>query len=130
IMPTRKMLSRPIEDLDRASIAKKKPRRSGAFLVPAALSADHHRFLDDLRRHEDEQLGLVILLRRSLEQVAQDRNVSEERHLVGGGPRFLLEDPAEHDGVAVVDEDLRGHLAGVDRRYVARGAGVPELAAR
>src|SRR3982751_388071 len=121
IMPTRKMLEWPIGSIvPRARIAKKKPGLRRA-LQGWAPSADGERVLHDLRRHEDQQLGLVVLLDGALEEVADDRQVAQERHLVHGGAGGLLEDAAQNDRVAVVDQDLRRHALRVDGGHRAAG---------
>src|SRR5678815_5272949 len=45
-----------------------------------ARSVQARALAQDARRHEDQQLVLVVGLRGRLEQVTQDRNVAEPRH--------------------------------------------------
>src|SRR6516165_8353015 len=59
-------------------------------------------FVEDARRHEDQQLGLRIALLRVTEQRTDAGQVAEERHLGDRGLLVELVDAAEHHGLAVV----------------------------
>ncbi len=53
-------------------IAKKKPRTSGAGVSKGRASAHRQGVLHDLGSHEDQQLGLVVVLLGVLEEVAEN----------------------------------------------------------
>src|SRR3989442_359869 len=61
---------------------------------------------DDHRPKEDHQVGPLALLALEAEQRAQKRNVAEQRNLLRGHAQGVLDQPAEHDGIAVVHHDL------------------------
>src|SRR5262249_50967783 len=84
-------------------------------------SIDVRAFLQDARRDEDQELGLVVRPRGRREQLAEARDVAEEGHLRVRLTRLRLVDAAEHDGLAVVDEHLRDDVARVDAGNEAAG---------
>jgi hypothetical protein len=55
---------------------------------------------------------LSSLVGRGLEQVAEERECRQERHLADVLARYAFEDAADHRGVAVVDDDLRRSRCG------------------
>src|SRR5262249_22971773 len=73
---------------------------------------------NDLRRYEDQQLILVVLLRLLLEERTQNRDIAQPRHLGLIVTLRRLEDTAQHDGLTVVHEHLGHDLLRVDRGYV------------
>ena len=62
------------------------------------------------------RLVFFFCLRRVLEQVAEDRDVAEQRHLGDVVDLALLDQAADHDALLVVDDDLRLELALGPRR--------------
>jgi hypothetical protein len=85
------------------------------------------KLTNDLRRDEHQQFGLAVAARilRVLEQPADHRDVAEQRHLVDVWCAPPAEDAADHDRAAVLDQHLRLHVLGVDRR--PGGVGWPRL---
>src|SRR5690606_27238329 len=73
------------------------------------------RIRDHPWRDEHEQFGPVVGPGIVLEGVADDREVAEERHLVGLVAFDLLVDAADHHRAAVLHQHLGLHPAGVDR---------------
>src|SRR5713101_7218738 len=61
---------------------------------------------DDHRPEEDHQVGPLALLALEAEQRAQKRNVAEQRNLLRRHVQGVLDQPAEHDGIAVVHHHL------------------------
>src|ERR1700756_1162490 len=59
---------------------------------------------DDTRRDEDQQFRALVDLRRALEQVAKERDVAQQRHLVHGVAFGLLEQAAQYHGAAVLHQ--------------------------
>src|SRR6185369_13489363 len=72
--------------------------------------------LDDVWREQDEQVHLAALARRVLEQVAEQRDVAEQRHLRRGVDLALLDQTADDHALLIVDDDLRLQLALCPRR--------------
>src|SRR3546814_8231467 len=72
-------------------------------------------FLQHLRRHEDQEFALGVVLAVVAEQEAEQRDIAKQRHLRRTGGRFALEHAAEHHGIATADQNLRIELARVDR---------------
>src|SRR3546814_2164375 len=68
---------------------------------PASVALCHAQ---DLRRDEHQQLGLFLGARLALEQVAQERDVAEERDLGHVVAVLELVDTADHHRLAVVDQ--------------------------
>src|SRR3990172_3986167 len=64
--------------------------------------------LQDARRDEEEQLLRRGLPPRALEQVADDRDAAEQRHLGDVGGVVGDHHPADHHRAPVVDQDLGG----------------------
>src|SRR5437899_12667965 len=65
------------------------------------------RIPEDRRRDEDHELAIgVDGGAPCLEEPAEDRNVADERHLVGGLHFGALVDSADHEGLAFPDDDL------------------------
>src|SRR5690348_8148585 len=91
-------------------------------------SVDADAFAQDLGRHEDQQLVLVVGTAGGLEDAAEHRDVAQVRHLLLGLATLGLEDAAENHGLAVVHQNLRGDLAGVDRGHLLTGAADDDLA--
>src|SRR5579863_8974321 len=122
--PTRKTLVLPSMGGDRIP-KMQRPPAGGRFIVAGRNGSviDVDALAQDLRGNEDHELILVVLVGRALEQVANDGDVAQVRHLgvvlaLGG-----LQDAAEHHGLAVVHQHLGGDFARVDRGHVhpARG---------
>src|SRR5258708_18596931 len=88
---------------------------------PRAALVKIRSFAQDLRRDEDQQLGLVVDVRRAPEKSAEEGNIAEERHFVGVPGLLGVENAAEHHGLAVVDQDLGDDLARIDRWHAAAG---------
>ena len=84
-------------------------------------------FLDDLRSHEHQQLGLVILAGRVLEQSTDQRQVAEEGHHVDLVQQSLFVDTAQYDRLTVVHQNLGADFAGIDTRHLY-GTGGEDLA--
>ena len=118
------------EDIARTSIAEmKRPPEGGRVSIRIAWrSVDADAFAQDLRRHEDQQLVLVVGPAGGLEEAAEHRHVAEVRDLLLGLATLGLEDAAEHDGLTVVHEHLGGDFARVDRRNLRSGAADDDLA--
>src|SRR3982751_4966588 len=76
-------------------------RFARARLRARALTNGGDRVLDDARREEDQQLGLLGTAVGLLEGIADDRNVAEERHLVDIVAGDFLVDATDHRRVAV-----------------------------
>src|SRR3989442_13425610 len=66
---------------------------------------------DDARRDEDEQLLVVIGALQALEEPAQHGNTLQVRQARLALVEGVAEDAAQHHGLAVLDEDVRGRLA-------------------
>src|SRR5438552_5949128 len=72
--------------------------------------------LNDARSDEEDQLLIVCAYGCALEQVAQHRNVTQQRYL-GNRHRVLsLNNAADHHRATVGHEDLGGCLLGDERR--------------
>ena len=98
-------------------IAKKKPRRTGAFeygRIRVSATVSESLTIRGVTKISSSVLLSVFAV--VLEEVAQERDVAEERDLGGRRARLLLEDAAQHDRVAVVDEHLGRDRLRVDRR--------------
>src|SRR6266481_6197109 len=80
-----------------------------------ALSALAHALLDDARRDEYEELGLVVAPGAAAKQHAEERQISEERHFCDNGIDVLGINTADHDRAAVLHQHLGLHVLGVDR---------------
>src|SRR5690606_13736067 len=91
----------------------KAPSR-GPAAGASALRDAHH-----LRGHEDQQLGLLPAAAAVLEQVADDRQVAQERDLGQVAAVAELVDAADRHGLPVVDQHGGRDLALVDLRHVA-----------
>src|SRR6185503_7131417 len=89
-------LQRAVDLLDHAALAAVVGARRVLHLVQRGERADEllaladlaladrleiELVLDDVRREEDEEVRLLLGLLRVLEEVAEDRDVAEERHL-------------------------------------------------
>src|SRR5699024_7801369 len=81
----------------------------------AAASVSRYALIKNGRRHENQDLPFEILGSTLPEQASKDRHVAENRHLLLLIGALLLEDSAQYHGLAVVDQDSRRQLAGVDR---------------
>src|ERR1700679_1932346 len=66
--------------------------------------------LNNSRRDEENQFLVRSAHLRVLEQVAEVRDVAEQRHLVDVDGVLGLDDAADHDRAAIGHEDLRGGL--------------------
>src|SRR3546814_4993136 len=88
---------------------------------PASVALCHAQ---DLRRDEHQQLGLFLGARLALEQVAQERDVAEERDLGHVVAVLELVDTADHHRLAVVDQHRGVDLAAGDGGHVAKVAQV------
>src|SRR6185369_10454587 len=91
--------------------------QSAAGADPSA-SVHVDPFANDLRCHEDQQFIFVVSLGRCLEEIAQNRNVAEVRHLGLIIAMLALEYTAEHDGLPVVHQYLSDDFLGVDGGHV------------
>ncbi len=91
--------------------------------------------LDDVRRDQEDDLAAVDRVVVTAERGPEQRDVAEERHLAVGDGRVLLEEPAEHQGLTVLDLDVRRDLVGElvghhDRAFDAAGGHRTKLVAR
>src|SRR5258706_16264368 len=85
---------------------KNKGRQEAPLPASKAASVKIRSLTQNLRRDENEQLGLVVDIGRAFEKRADERNIAEERHLVGGLRPGGVENTAEHHGLAVIDQHL------------------------
>ena len=114
------------EDVHRGSAVLRLERKTAAGCCGRSFShrtrrasVDVGALAQDLRRHEDQQLVLVVGARLAAEQDTEARYVAEERHFVDRIAALGLEDAAEHDGLAIVDQHLGRDFARVDARHEA-----------
>src|SRR5579862_1029057 len=81
--------------------------------------------VQDVRLHEDHQVGLVLAGVADLEQLADDRNPADPRHALLGVGGLVLDQAADHQRATVGYQHggLDGALVGdqVDRSLGARG---------
>ena len=92
---------------------RRRPRRAAQSIVQLGCRAAHfvrearrvERGPDNPRRDQDDQLGLVDALRLGAEQVAQDRNVLEQRDSRVAGRSLLLDHAPEHERLVVHQHD-------------------------
>jgi len=75
-------------------------------ILQTAELAHRQLFLDDAWGDEDQQFRFVVLLGGLLEEVAEERNVTEDRYLGHVGAGGLFEDATQHGGVAVIHQNL------------------------
>ena len=103
------------------------PRLEGGF--GAFLGSERHelaRRRHDVRREEDHQLGLVVLLLLPLEEVSQPRDVAEQGDLALGDGLLRLHQATDDDGLAVGHDHHGVSDARVDdRREGILGDGHP-----
>ena len=90
-------------------------------VLRSRIEAQIELVLDDVRREQDEQVHLLLGLRRVLEKVAEDRDVAEERDLGDVVDLALLDEAADDDALLVVHDDLR--VAACARSRSGRGRG-------
>src|SRR5690606_35628875 len=91
-------------------------------------SVDARSLAQDARRHEDQELGVVVDDLPAAEQVSEAGDVAEDRDLVDGISILGLVDAAEDDGLAVVDGRRRHDGARVGARHDAPGRARHDLA--
>jgi len=82
-------------------------------------SAQTQLIVDNAGRDENEQFSLVVLALVVPEQVAQNRNISEERNLGRVVADFLNINTADDNRAAVLDNDFGLDVLGVDRDVAA-----------
>ncbi|ABA50838.1 hypothetical protein BURPS1710b_1942 [Burkholderia pseudomallei 1710b] len=78
---------------------------------------------DEMRRHDDHEFLVVLLIAEMLEKRADDRQIAEERHLVDVRRRLAVDQPADREALAIAQLDgrvraarrERGHRHAVDR---------------
>src|SRR5882672_4688995 len=73
---------------------------------------------DDHRPQEDHQVGALALLALEAEQRSEEGNLAQPRNALHSFVQGVLDQPAEHDGAAVVHDDL-----GLDRALVGDEVG-------
>src|SRR6266540_3182870 len=61
--------------------------------------------LDELHRHEEDQLGLVVLESRAPEERAEDRDIAEHRDLRHLLPHIVVDEARDGEGLAVLQVD-------------------------
>lgn len=76
---------------------------------------------NDLRRYENDELGVVLLSLYGLEELAQDRDVAEERDFLEGPGLCIVEQAADDEALSVLKLDLGVDGADVDGRDVEAG---------
>jgi hypothetical protein len=83
-----------------------------------------HRPLLGRRAHdggpdEDHQIGLVALPAARAEQIADQRQVAQQRNLLDRAPLILVEQPADHRDLAILDHERILALALVEDEILA-----------
>ena len=102
--------------------------RVGVFLAGMVqagdliLEAGAVALLDDGGRDEDQQVALGPGIEVLLEGVADDRDIAEDRDLVVGLGHFVLEQAADGERIAALDEHGGLDVAGIDDRAAHGGA--------
>ncbi len=72
--------------------------------------------VDNRRSHEDQQVSLCPNIGSALKEIPEDWDVTHERNLGAGFRDFILEQPANRQRVAALDQDVRVQRACVDDR--------------
>src|SRR5207248_6386546 len=78
--------------------------------------------VENRRRHEDKQVPLYTLIRAALEYIADNRNITEQGHLRPGLGLFILEQPANRERIAALDQDIGIKRSRIDHRARDRRA--------
>ncbi|CAJ0729814.1 hypothetical protein R76706_02161 [Ralstonia mannitolilytica] len=107
-------------------------RHTGAVL-PVGLARQHlvdgriagHR-LDEVRRDDDHQLALLLVVVQALEEGADDGQIAQERHLVEVRQRRAAHQPADDEALAVAQLD---HGVGAPRDDGRHGGAIERDAA-
>src|ERR1700761_3489425 len=84
----------------------------------------------DARRHEDQQLSLVVLALGIAEQYADTRNIAQPRHLGDGVLLGDFIDTAKYHRLTVVDQHRSVDFTRVDLRHLAAARYGDELVQR
>src|SRR2546422_11216284 len=96
----------------------RRPPRSTLFPYTTLFrSADHPR------RDQEDQLALLELIFLEAEQVAEHRDLAQEREAALGDRALVLDQAAEHEGLVVEQDDRRLGLALEEGRRVRRRDG-------
>ena len=72
--------------------------------------------VDDRRRHEDEQVALGPGVQMVLKEITENGHVAEQRHLGARLGDFILEQTADRQGIAALDQNVGIERAGIDDR--------------
>src|SRR5439155_15105465 len=96
------------------------PRGTCRMCSPGLLPGGRHQVVDDVGRDQNQEITPVLQLRRVTEQLAQNRQIYKERY-----SRLLHRDlghreAADHDRLAVRDEDLVVGLLRLERESEVR----------
>src|SRR5690606_12978962 len=92
----------------------------GASLVMTPRSVACVNVFDHLRRDEDQQFLARVIIDLATEQVANPRQVTKQRRLDDTVVGDLLEDAAEHHGLAITHQHRRFKTVGI-KQWLARG---------
>ena len=80
-----------------------------------------------VRRDQDDELGAPLLVARGPEQLAENGDVHQVRHAAARLGLRLLDDAADDDRLAALDDDGGFGLTGREGWRVVLGAGAPAL---
>src|SRR5262249_48106619 len=69
---------------------------------------------EDCRRNENEKIALGACIQMFLEEIAEDRDITHDRYFRPPLANFVLQQPADGEGVTASDEHVGIKRSGVD----------------
>src|SRR6478609_11980451 len=105
----------------KGSVLAQAPTRGASASRTRSLPAESFGAIDDARSQEDHQLAAAIARAAALKEQPDQRDVTEERHLIQVATGVASEDAADDRGVAVEHEQIGLGLALEDGWIAARG---------
>src|SRR5690606_5164062 len=99
----------------------------GASLVMTPRSIACVDVFDHLRSDKDQQLLACVIVHLATEQVADPRQVAEQRRLDDTVVGLLLEDTPQHNRLAIAHQHGRLQAVGIKQRLARRGTGADRV---